>query len=182
MVKIPVVILISGWIGYFTNWIAIKMLFRPLMEKHIGNFRVPLTPGLIPREKARLARAIGQTMHTLFDPKLVKDHLLKDQIRNQFWNRFNQKMEKNRITKVIPEKVRVIIFELLYLILVENTEHLISDTDIAGFVENSINRMSDQELESLILSVASKELKAITWVGFFFGMVIGGIQAMIMMV
>ena len=35
-------------IGYFTNYIAIKMLFRPRKELRIGSWRVPFTPGVIP--------------------------------------------------------------------------------------------------------------------------------------
>jgi len=49
-------------IGYFTNWLAIKMLFRPHNEIRIGSFRVPFTPGLIPKEKARIAESLGDTV------------------------------------------------------------------------------------------------------------------------
>ena len=34
-------------IGYGTNYIAIKMLFRPRKEIRIGSCRVPFTPGVI---------------------------------------------------------------------------------------------------------------------------------------
>ncbi|MBR6349380.1 MAG: DUF445 family protein, partial [Lachnospiraceae bacterium] len=39
-------------IGAFTNFIAIKMLFRPLKPVYIGKFRVPFTPGVIPKHQA----------------------------------------------------------------------------------------------------------------------------------
>lgn len=51
--------LIGAVIGYFTNFIAVKMLFRPLREVKIGNFRLPFTPGIIPKGKERLAKALG---------------------------------------------------------------------------------------------------------------------------
>lgn len=51
--------LIGAVIGYFTNFIAVKMLFRPLHEVKIGNVRLPFTPGIIPRGKERLAKALG---------------------------------------------------------------------------------------------------------------------------
>ncbi|MCQ2492169.1 MAG: DUF445 family protein [Lachnospiraceae bacterium] len=54
--------IIGAVIGYFTNNIAVKMLFRPHYEKRIGNFKVPFTPGVIPKEKPRLARAIGEAV------------------------------------------------------------------------------------------------------------------------
>lgn len=54
---------ISGAIiGYFTNWLAIKMLFKPHNEIKIGSLRVPFTPGLIPKEKKRIAASLGDTV------------------------------------------------------------------------------------------------------------------------
>ncbi|GGE72975.1 DUF445 domain-containing protein [Priestia taiwanensis] len=59
-------------IGGYTNSLAIKMLFRPYEPKYIGKFRIPFTPGLIPRRRAELAEQMG---------KMVVDHLLtKDAI------------------------------------------------------------------------------------------------------
>jgi len=51
--------LVSALIGYFTNWVAIRMLFRPHREKRIFGIRIPFTPGLIPRKRAELAESIG---------------------------------------------------------------------------------------------------------------------------
>lgn len=57
------IIALSGAvIGYFTNWLAIKMLFRPREEKRIFGFRLPFTPGIIPKEKRRLAKKLGETV------------------------------------------------------------------------------------------------------------------------
>lgn len=53
---------VGGIIGYSTNWLAIKMLFRPLTEKYIGPFRVPFTPGVMPKKRAALARSLGSTV------------------------------------------------------------------------------------------------------------------------
>ena len=51
--------LVGGVIGYVTNDIAIRMLFRPHTAKHIMGWRVPFTPGTIPKEKGRIAEAVG---------------------------------------------------------------------------------------------------------------------------
>jgi uncharacterized membrane protein YheB (UPF0754 family) len=55
---------VGAVIGYFTNWLAIKMLFRPHEAKYIGKYRLPFTPGLIPKERARLTKKIAQTVET----------------------------------------------------------------------------------------------------------------------
>ena len=53
---------IGAVIGYFTNYIAVKMLFRPLKPVKIGGKTLPFTPGIIPKGKARLAKALGKAV------------------------------------------------------------------------------------------------------------------------
>ncbi|OLP16171.1 hypothetical protein BST81_22475 [Leptolyngbya sp. 'hensonii'] len=61
--------IVGGIIGYFTNDIAIKMLFRPYKTLYIGTWQVPFTPGLIPRNQERLAKRISDTiMGSLLTP------------------------------------------------------------------------------------------------------------------
>jgi uncharacterized membrane protein YheB (UPF0754 family) len=59
-------------IGYITNWIAVKMLFRPYREKRLFGLRLPFTPGVIPKERLRLARAVGQVVEqSLLTPDVI---------------------------------------------------------------------------------------------------------------
>lgn len=53
---------IGAVIGYFTNYLAVKMLFRPYRPVMIGRFRLPLTPGIIPKRQADLADAVGKAI------------------------------------------------------------------------------------------------------------------------
>lgn len=56
-------------IGYFTNDIAIKMLFRPYKAIYIGKRKLPFTPGLIPSNQERLAQKVSDTiMGSLLTP------------------------------------------------------------------------------------------------------------------
>jgi uncharacterized membrane protein YheB (UPF0754 family) len=58
------------------------MLFRPLRAYHIGPFRVPFTPGILPRERGTLAKSIGRMVsRELLTPEIVRGRLLKDDIR-----------------------------------------------------------------------------------------------------
>ena len=60
---------VGGIIGYFTNDVAIKMLFRPYRALYVGKQRIPFTPGLIPRNQERLAKRISDTiMGSLLTP------------------------------------------------------------------------------------------------------------------
>lgn len=52
--------LIGAMIGYVTNAVAIRMLFRPFREVRLLGVRLPFTPGVIPRQRADLAERIGR--------------------------------------------------------------------------------------------------------------------------
>lgn len=65
---------LGGIIGYFTNYIAVKMLFRPLIPIKIGKYTLPFTPGIIPKRKPALAHALGQAVGNAL---LSKDELTK---------------------------------------------------------------------------------------------------------
>jgi len=59
--------LLGALIGYVTNYIAIRMLFRPLRAWRLFGLRLPLTPGIIPAKRGELAHKMGQ---------MVGEHLL----------------------------------------------------------------------------------------------------------
>ena len=59
-------VVIGGVIGYITNYIAIRMLFQPYEEKYIGAWRIPFTPGIIPRRKDAFAEALGAVVFEKF--------------------------------------------------------------------------------------------------------------------
>ncbi|VXD16377.1 conserved hypothetical protein [Planktothrix serta PCC 8927] len=62
--------IVGGIIGYFTNDLAIKMLFRPYRTLKIYGRKVPFTPGLIPKNQERLAQRIADTiMGSLLTPE-----------------------------------------------------------------------------------------------------------------
>ncbi|WP_008309035.1 DUF445 domain-containing protein [Leptolyngbya sp. PCC 6406] len=65
---------VGGAIGYFTNDLAIKMLFRPYRPIYIFKRRLPLTPGLIPSNQGRLAQRIADSiMGSLLTPEELQN-------------------------------------------------------------------------------------------------------------
>lgn len=71
--------IIGAAIGYITNAIAIKMLFRPLVEKRILGLKVPFTPGIIPRQRGNLARNIAN----MVSAELLTEDAIRIQIRSE---------------------------------------------------------------------------------------------------
>lgn len=64
----------GGIIGYFTNDIAIKMLFRPYRPYYIFRRKLPFTPGLIPANQERLAKRVADTiMGSLLTPSELQN-------------------------------------------------------------------------------------------------------------
>lgn len=58
--------LVGAVIGYITNDIAIRMLFRPHKAIYIGKWRLPFTPGIVPRRKDQLAKILGEAIVAKF--------------------------------------------------------------------------------------------------------------------
>ena len=68
--------IMGGLIALFTNWLAIRMLFRPHTEKRVFGIKVPFTPGLIPKEWDRLAKRLSKAISTrLLTPDLLAKEL-----------------------------------------------------------------------------------------------------------
>lgn len=70
---------LGGVIGYITNDIAIRMLFHPHKAKYIMGWHVPFTPGIIPKEKGRIAEAIGGVIsENLMNKEVLEKYLLSE--------------------------------------------------------------------------------------------------------
>ena len=71
--------LLGGVIGYITNDIAIRMLFRPHTAKYIFGIHIPFTPGIIPKEKGRIAEAVGGVIsENLMNKEILEKYLLSE--------------------------------------------------------------------------------------------------------
>lgn len=79
--KYIIPIFVGAVIGYITNWLAIKMLFRPHEEKRILGFHIPFTPGLIPKERSRIAKSVGETVGSyLLSPEVIMNSITSNKI------------------------------------------------------------------------------------------------------
>lgn len=89
--------LVGAFIGYLTNRVAIKMLFRPLNPWHVFGMRVPMTPGVIPSKRGQLADNMGE---------VVGDHLLTS---TEIGNALQEEKFQQHLLNVIAERVGVIL-------------------------------------------------------------------------
>ena len=73
--------IVGALIGLFTNSVALKMIFRPLTPKYIGKWQLPFTPGIIPRERKRLALTVGTAIsENLMNRESIERTLLSQEM------------------------------------------------------------------------------------------------------
>jgi uncharacterized membrane protein YheB (UPF0754 family) len=70
---------IGAAIGYITNAIAITMLFRPHKEKRLLSIRIPMTPGIIPKQRYELSESVGK----MVSRELLTEDAVRKQIRSK---------------------------------------------------------------------------------------------------
>ncbi|MBB4826532.1 uncharacterized membrane protein YheB (UPF0754 family) [Sporosarcina luteola] len=87
---------IGALIGGFTNHLAIKMLFRPHEPKYIGSWRVPFTPGLIPKRRDELAKQLGKTVtNYLLTPETFRKKLLTPEMETKATQFVQEKLDQH---------------------------------------------------------------------------------------
>lgn len=98
--KIIITGLVGALIGYITNWLAIKMIFRPHKEMYIGKFKVPFTPGLIPKEKARIASSVGHSIGKhLLNEETIQAYLCGEKVDGALKTWMKSKIESLKESK-----------------------------------------------------------------------------------
>lgn len=161
--KVLIAIFIGAIIGYITNYLAIKMLFKPYSEKKFLGIKIPFTPGLIPKEKPRIAKSVGEAIgkHLLTKEALVKSLCSKEMnIKLNKW--IKQKLIKfknsnysmhNILKKVFPNvynnltiNIKSKILDLIYSEL--NREE--TKVNITKFIYSKLNDKLNNKPEVLL--------------------------------
>lgn len=145
MLEIPLIRLITaplvgGVIGYITNSLAIRMLFRPHYEKRIFGKRIPFTPGIIPKEKGRIASSIGKTIsENLMNKEVLEKNLLSDEMTGKLGNaidgffakqKVNEETLREFLTHYISEQELDAIALNTKMELTDNIYHKLADSNL----------------------------------------------------
>lgn len=142
-ITILLMVIIGAIIGGFTNFLAIKMLFRPYKTYYIGKWRIPFTPGLIPKRRDELAKQMG---------KLVVNHLLTpESIQQKF---LNDTFQKEMIAVVEKELNNFLDTEMTPADLLEK----VGVTEGQIKVEKRLNQAIEEKYEAIMKQYRSKPL------------------------
>lgn len=156
---------VGGIIGYFTNDIAIKMLFRPYRPYYLRGRQLPFTPGLIPRNQERLAKRIADTiMGSLLTPEELQNlarRLLKTE-RVQAAMLWLLKLAIDQIQSDKEQKSARILAGILRDLLGQSLPRLLKVlARREDFLEDQLNQVFDQVLlEFQLTEEQSEQLSA----------------------
>lgn len=175
--------LIGAAIGALTNQIAIKMLFRPHRPIHLGGWRLPLTPGVIPSQRTVIARNIAETFEEqLFHGDELHAFLTGPKARISVETKVEELLVGLGPMGAVARGFKPTIVEKLLLGMEEMASEAIAhggEFDIGKRIEDKINAMDIAQVEKLVLGFSSKQFKHITFFGGVLGFAIGLVQAIL---
>ncbi|MCD8019044.1 MAG: DUF445 family protein [Clostridiales bacterium] len=148
--------LVGAVIGYATNWIAVKMLFRPHEEKRLFGRRLPFTPGVIPRGQGRLARAIGRAVEEqLLTEDVLEKELLSDDKKEQIRAFVAGWLEKGKTSEEILRDAAVSLLpEEAVEDFIQSAEEKVTEVIFEKLVEVNLGKTVSEK----VLEVAKEKL------------------------
>lgn len=157
---------IGAVIGYVTNLIAVKMLFYPINPVYIGKFRLPFTPGIIPRGKARFAKAIGNVVgNNLLNGASIKDTLLSQDTEVQIEKQLDLIFEKLaadqtslevRIQALMGESARTQLEEEVVRTLSEKISSELTAMDLGRVFASEVKAAIQEKVQGTVLAMFVK--------------------------
>jgi len=148
---------VCGLLGWLTNWIAIRSLFRPRREVRFFRTPIPFTPGLFVRKQGEIAGKIGEiTNREFLDGDRVSDFVLEKV----------GMAESTAFSAVLGRKL-----------LARALENL----DLGDLVEERLNSLDPASLEDLVYQAMRRELKYIEYLGGLIGFGVGCIQMAVLL-
>ena len=190
--KLVIMVIISAAIGWITNWVAIKMLFRPHNEINLGLFKIQ---GLIPKRRAEIGTGIADVIQNeLISIKDVIANIDREEFSKRLNDLIDDVLEKNLKTKVkekfpvmqmfFSDKMAKDVSNTIKGIIMENQEKIFEifsnyaeeNIDFSTIITDKISNFSLDKLEEIINGLAKKELKHIEVIGAILGAFIGLVQ------
>lgn len=192
LIKLALIVGIGAMIGWITNYVAIKMLFRPYKEINFGLFKIQ---GLIPKRKHEIAISIADTVQKeLISLKDVTSTLDGEELEARMGNMIDKILDEKlegELTKKFPMLAMFMSDDMLKKIknmiktsILENKDTIIEmfsnyleeKVSFREIIVTNVDGFSLEKLEEITYSLAKKELKHIEVVGAILGGIIGFFQ------
>ena len=188
---------VSALIGWITNYIAVKMIFRPKEPVSVLGLKIW---GLIPKRKSDLARKIGETvekelishqdLHKIVNTGEFHEEVLRSVV-DAIEKFIEQKLGTNpivslmlngdiagQIKEIVKDELREMLPEFIEKIFQKMEDRL----DFKEIVRSKIEGFDLSRLERIIYNIAAKELRSIEIFGGILGFVVGLVQVVIILI
>jgi uncharacterized membrane protein YheB (UPF0754 family) len=190
--------LISAFIGWFTNWVAIKMLFHPKEPK---KFMFITFQGVFPKRQRQFAEKLGKLVSTellsfreieekIVNPDNIKklmpfveskvDDFLRNKLSDAFpiISMFIGESTINQLKTVFMAELEIIFPEMIAAYM----KNLESQLDLEKMVTEKVYGFSSDKMEAILNQIMTKEFKFIEIIGGVLGFIIGILQVLITIV
>ena len=179
---------ISALIGWITNYIAVKMIFRPRSPISILGLTIQ---GLIPRRQKDLAHSLGDIIERELIShkdiqKVIQSPEIQDAINRVIEERidlfFSEKLGANPMIAMFLQgemaaKVKSMLVEQVCTMIPEFLDtcmtHVEEKLDFKAIVQEKVENFDYIKLEEIVFHIAAKELKTIELLGAVLGFFVG---------
>ena len=193
IIRILILAIIGGLIGYITNVIAIKLIFRPINPIKIPILNIEII-GMIPKRKTEIATNIAKVVEEQFiSVDEITDNIITEQDKQHIIDYIKVRVKlilsekmtlipstirnlvQNYVSEIIEDEIREGIDELSEEMIIKTKNRI----NIKEIIENKINELDLYELETIILQIVKNELRPIEVLGLILGFFIGIVQGII---
>jgi len=195
LIQLLVIPLISAFIGWFTNWIAIKMLFHPKEPKRILGITFH---GIFPKRQKIFAEKLGKMISVEFlsfediEGKIANPQnleklmpMIEAHVDNFLRNKLSDEMPFLSLfigDRTIKSLKKIFMQELETLfpqIMKSYARHLQEELDLEKIVTEKVSAFSTDKLEDILYQIMSKEFRFVEILGGVIGFIIGIVQVLI---
>ena len=155
--------LLGAIIGYCTNWLAVKMLFKPLEPIKVFGRTLPFTPGVIPKNRGRIAAACGKAVgETLLTEDDLKAAFIGQQTKEKVTDALYEKMTAEEFTEMTVEGIGIeVIGEeklddvkgTVSAYLIERISKVLSEFDYCSVITDVGGRFVREKLNNPMISM-----------------------------
>jgi uncharacterized membrane protein YheB (UPF0754 family) len=187
---------ITAAIGWFTNWVAIKMLFHPRRPMRVFFWK---WQGLIPRRQEQLAAEAAE----IIEREIMQQHMIVHEIRKielgpyleeaahkLVWERIGPQLRAIPLLGGFINESTLAKFEVIAASAMKDeagplmekvATQFEASVNLKQLIEDNIAAFDLERLEAIVNEVAKREFRTIERLGAVLGFLIGGLQLLILL-
>ncbi|TNF30714.1 MAG: DUF445 family protein [Bacteroidetes bacterium] len=187
---------IAALVGWFTNYIAVKMLFHP--KEPVNILGVYTLQGIFPKNQKKVAENIGRMVaEELLSSADLKEKLnnpenilsIKELVEAKIDFYLNVTFPKNYpiTAAIVGDKRKAKLKEAVMTEVHDSVPGMIDSYmanieekfNVEHIIQEKVNHLSPERLEELIMKLLKNEFKFIEYIGAVIGFLIGWIQVLL---